>query len=468
MDWSGAVGYQGAVDPLLREIWPSLTRLVPAGARVLVGASGGPDSQALLHLVAAARGALELSITAVGVDHGLRVEAGAELDRAAALADALGIPFRRVAARVDPTGGLQQAARAARHAALQAEARAQGADRVALAHTATDQAETVLFRLGRGTSLRGLGAMRPRRGLLVRPLLGVTRDAVRTYLIRHGLAWADDPSNGDRRFARARLRAEVLPVLRSLHEGAELRIARLAAEAREDEALLARLAAQELARCVGPLGSLRAAAVAALERPLARRVVDRWLSEHAVRPEAARIARILDGVAAGSLAVVLDGRRVRLERGGLWIEPTPSARETPLPLDGEVRLPPWGLTLRAHTGRDRSPHLPDATRGVAFDRGGLHLGLWTRSWRRGDRMRPFGLEGHIKVGDLFTNSKVPTVLRPGWPVVLHGNEIVWVVGLRRGAAAPVTAVTSEVTWLEVGEDLHKTTQLLEAPGHGAC
>src|SRR5690606_9408827 len=113
-----------------------------------------------------------------------------------------------------------------------------GARRIALGHTATDQAETVLYRLSRGTSLRGLGAMAPRRGPWVRPLLGATRDEVRAYLQRHDLRWAEDPSNQDPRFARTRVRREVLGVLQALHGGADRQIARLAALAREDEGLL--------------------------------------------------------------------------------------------------------------------------------------------------------------------------------------------------------------------------------------
>lgn len=194
-------------------------RLFHRGDTVVVGCSGGPDSTALLHVLAQLRSSLGHGLRAVGVDHGLREEAARELDRAEEVADAEGVPFVRVAVEVDPGGNLQARARRARHRALQAEAAAVAAAAIALGHTADDRAETVIARLLRGAGPRGLAVMPARSGgiegdvPLVRPLLRARRADVEAHVARHRLAVAEDPSNADRRFQRTRIRHEILPLL---------------------------------------------------------------------------------------------------------------------------------------------------------------------------------------------------------------------------------------------------------------
>lgn len=191
-----------------RQLWPPRAHLVCA-------CSGGPDSTAALHVLAG----LDVTLTAVGVDHGLRAEARAELEGAAELARRLDVGFETRSVHVEPGPNLQARARRARHAALQGAARTLAADAIVLGHTADDRAETVLIRLLRGSGARGLAAMPPRApGLegetpLVRPLLLARRGDVLAHLERHGLNWSDDPSNQDKRYLRTRVRNEVLPLL---------------------------------------------------------------------------------------------------------------------------------------------------------------------------------------------------------------------------------------------------------------
>jgi tRNA(Ile)-lysidine synthase len=214
-------------------------RLVPAGARVLVAVSGGPDSVALLHFLAAerARSGQPEGLAVGHVNHGLR---GAASDEDAAvvrgLAERLGLPHFE--ARL-PEGALREAgtqatggapagspgalapeaeARRLRYAALRELAHDAGARLVAVAHTADDQAETVLFRMARGAGLRGLAGMASRARVegahLIRPLLDVTREQVLAYLARHGVTYREDESNASLGAARNFLRHEVLPRLR--------------------------------------------------------------------------------------------------------------------------------------------------------------------------------------------------------------------------------------------------------------
>jgi tRNA(Ile)-lysidine synthase len=203
--------------------------LIEPGDVVLCACSGGPDSTALLHVLARLRDRIGHTLAAHGVDHGLRPEAPAELDRARALAGQLGVPFAVTTLAVADGPNLQARARAARHEALARAAGASGARVIATGHTADDRAETFLLRLLRGAGPRGLAVLPPRAPSpaardreapqIVRPLLLARRADVLAHLRRHGVEHATDPSNADRRFARVRIRAELLPLLEALSPG---------------------------------------------------------------------------------------------------------------------------------------------------------------------------------------------------------------------------------------------------------
>jgi tRNA(Ile)-lysidine synthase len=191
-------------------------RLFAKGDRVLVAVSGGPDSMALLHVLARLRKDVGHDVLAHGVDHGLRPEAGAELDLAEAHAKSLGVPFGRTSLSLEPGGNLQARARTARFAALRQAAQAGGAAVIATGHHADDRAETVLIRLLQGAGPRGLAVLPLRAGDLVRPLLHARRADIQAHLARHDVPFATDPSNSNPRFLRPRVRHEVLPVLQQL------------------------------------------------------------------------------------------------------------------------------------------------------------------------------------------------------------------------------------------------------------
>jgi len=190
--------------------------LLQRGDHVLVAVSGGPDSMALLHVLWEARERLGVSLEVAAIDHGLRAGAAAEIDLVRERAAALELPFATASVVVRRERGrasLQDAARRARLAALSQLADQRGARRIALGHHADDQAETILFRIVRGTGLRGLAGIPYRRDPFVRPLLDVRRPEILQYLARRSIPYATDPSNADPRFARARVRHRILPLL---------------------------------------------------------------------------------------------------------------------------------------------------------------------------------------------------------------------------------------------------------------
>lgn len=202
------------LSPVLRTI--AAHALFERGDRVIVAVSGGPDSMALLHVLWEARERLGITMEVAAVDHGLRPEATDEIALVRERAAALELPFSSVAVQVRRERGrasLQDAARRARLGALAALAMARNARSVALGHNADDQAETVLFRIVRGTGLRGLAGIPYRRDPFVRPLLDVPRVEIQRYLFRRSIPFVTDPSNADPRYARARIRHRILPLL---------------------------------------------------------------------------------------------------------------------------------------------------------------------------------------------------------------------------------------------------------------
>jgi tRNA(Ile)-lysidine synthetase-like protein len=225
---------------------------------VLVACSGGPDSQALLHVLHGLRAQHGCALYAAGVDHGLRAEAPAELLLAQRLAASLGIEFVVLRVVVPPGASLQAKAREARYGALLEHARSLGAQRIAVGHTLEDQAETVLARLLRGAGLEGLGGAAPRRADgVVRPLIDASRERVHAYTRAEQLPFAQDPSNRDPRYLRVRVRNEVLPSLQAENPRIVEHLAQLADDAREAGSLLAARTESALARAQGSVRALR-------------------------------------------------------------------------------------------------------------------------------------------------------------------------------------------------------------------
>jgi tRNA(Ile)-lysidine synthase len=382
--------------------------LVREGEPLLVMVSGGGDSVALLD-VAHRLGA---SVTALHVNYGLRDGADADEALVRRLCDERDIPLTVEHVSLPGSGNLQERARDARYEL--AERIAEGD--YAAAHTATDQAETVLYRLAVSPGSRALHGMAPRRGRLVRPLLEVTRAEVREYLRARGLEWREDPTNADRRFARARVRHDVLDALRELSPAAERTIAETARQLRDEAEVLDAAVADALAELGGgPAVSLDALTEhpPALQRLILRSLAGRTLSSR-------ELAQMLGVSSSGTKSVDLGGGlRVVSEYGTLRFTRAEDA-EPPAPVElavpGRARFGDWELEARLEGPGD-------------VEVSGLAGPVTVRSWREGDRMRPVGLGGTKTLQDLFTDRKVPRALRHTLPVVETGGEIVWVAGV---------------------------------------
>jgi tRNA(Ile)-lysidine synthase len=384
---------------------------IPVEEPLLVLISGGGDSVALLDLAVQA-GA---EVSALHVNYGLREGAAEDEALVRELCSRMGVPLVVESVALGSEGNLQERARDARYAL--AERLASGL--YATGHTASDQAETVLYRLAVSPGSRALHGMPARRGRLVRPLLGVTREEVRSYLESRGLAWREDPSNADRRFARARVRLDLLEALRTIGPAAERTIAETARQLREEADVLD--AVVDVA--VEELGGGPAVSASELGRraPAVRRLLLRRLAEAAggeLGPGDAE--RILELGGRGSKSLDLGGGlRVVVEYGTLRFTRSPSAVAPPpaqLPVPGRIRFGDWEVEAAKGAPGDVSVRSVEGP-------------LLVRAWQSGDRMRPQGLGGTKTLQDLFTDRKVPRALRHTLPVVESEGSIVWVAGV---------------------------------------
>ncbi len=456
--------------------------------RVLVALSGGADSVALLHLLREMQAAGDLVVAgAAHLHHGLR-GADADADEAfcRALAERLNVPF--VAARADVAAlareqkrSIEGAARSARYAFLERAADQLGADVIATAHTRDDQAETFLLRLLRGAGTRGLAAIRPRVGRVIRPVLDVSRSDLRRFLEDRGEGFREDVTNADVSIPRNRVRHELIPYIQSrFSQGAPVRLARQAALARQDEEFLRQRAIESAARIVlkgngfgldetrgisradagggppdlGPRTSaidpptsdlgidLDASALATTPRALSSRVAHDVLSRLAgTRSISAhhvdRLLALAEGGRDGESVslpghyALRQGGLIRLRTGRGPTREDANAFAFSLSIPGEVAWLPDGSAITAERLDPGSNGRRWAARGaeVGIAAAPLALPLAVRSRRPGDRFHPLGAPGERKLQDFLVDRKVPRAERDALPLVVDGRDrIVWVVG----------------------------------------
>lgn len=317
--------------PQLRRLVESLGRELGAfgidrRAEVVVAYSGGVDSTALLWALTRLGTHRRPRIEAICIDHGLRPDSADDARRAIENAHALEVEARIIRVECGAEGGIEAAARQARYAALSAAAKGRP---ILTAHTADDQAETVLYRLAKGAGRRGLGGIRPRvrieGGRILRPLLGVRRTELEAALRFAGIAAVEDPTNAGPQFVRNRIRHEVLPALEAAVPGARLALARAASLAREDEAYIAgraRRMREKIRRGAG----VDAVALARLPRALSSRIVRMLAAEAGLTPSSHQVGEILGLLGGGGEIRLSDDWVAKVDAGRFGLERQRRAR----------------------------------------------------------------------------------------------------------------------------------------------
>lgn len=483
------------------------------GERVLVAVSGGPDSVALLHILHGLQNQFSLHLEVAHLQHGIRgAEAEEDARFVAELAEQLAIPFHLKKIHLLRTkaeagrGNLEALARKERYRFFAAVVRERNLGKVATAHTLDDQAETVLMWLMRGSGMKGLGGMeaihrtRPEgKGAsdsltVIRPLLEVSKGEIVDFLNARRLAYRVDRTNQDDRLLRNWIRLELIPKLEARSgPGFSTRLAHQAELLRGDESVLERIAGRELDRIRRTDGldpSIRAPTLAQgsrsgfrpagvlvgakglpeglhrelfLKQPAAlqRRILRLWIEEArgdllgvdfehiaamreliAVGPPQGRLAL------PGGLELVKEYQVLRLVKSNRKRKRAP-CYSYELPIGASLSIPESGLTVCSERISAPLGHLPDSLSEAVFDAAFLPRTLILRNFRRGDRYQPLGMAGHRKVKDLFVEKKTPLSVRATLPLLLAGEEILWIPGHGRSEAAKIVPETVEILRLRV-------------------
>lgn len=450
-------------------------KLFEPGDRIVVAVSGGPDSTALLHLLFLLSGRWGWELVAAHANHGFRPEESLqEAEFVRGQAEERGIPFvykeLDVPAYLSVWGGNSQvAARRLRYCFLMDTAREWRADRIALAHHADDQAETVLMRVLRGTGISGLAGiprLREENGVkLVRPLLGLNKKALIDELSRLGIGYCFDSSNAKLTYTRNRLRLEAMPQLSRYNPSLVEALNRLAELAAADDELLELEAAEAFRRmaCVqGEKVCFSQSAFAGLHVALQRRFIKlilNYLSLKLEHRDFAVVEQVRNGLLEGqrpNADMAISGKiRLMREYDTVSILADPGLAEKRGPRDylyildgphGRIFIPEaegW-LIYEAISAQEAAGKAP-SSHSAYFDAEVLDGPLIVRNRRDGDRIRVDGLNGTKKVKDIFIDDKVPASLRERTPILTDAQgALLWIAGIRRSGFARVTEKTRQV------------------------
>jgi tRNA(Ile)-lysidine synthase len=422
-------------------------RLLPANRHVLVALSGGLDSTVLLHLLRF--GTPGVRVSAAHFDHRMRAGSGVDAAWVRGLCTAWAVPLEEGRAATPPRS--EAAARELRYEFLAGAAERCAAGAVATAHHADDQAETVLFRLARGTGPSGLAGIPERRGRIVRPLLAFERAELMAYAAAAGVRWREDPTNIELRFARNRVRHRVLPELEAVRPGAARRIAAAAARAAEAESAWRHVVREATREVIID----RAETAFTLAR-------DRLLDYHPhIRARVVRhlLRRLGASVDAAGTRVAMEfirtagsGRRVEFAGGVVMerefghlrlrrqrYEPELASVELRIPAAGTGRgsLVLGGRTYAVRWWTDPA-EAADAADGssftATFDASALRFPLELRAWRAGDRIRL--TYGSKKLKKLFREHRCGRSARDRAIVLSDAaGRVLWVPGIARSVIA---------------------------------
>lgn len=412
--------------------------LFQPGQTVACAVSGGADSMALLWCLRDLAWNLDLNVTAAHFNHHLR---GAESDRDEAFVRdfcaehgiELAVGHGDVAAHAKLTGqGIEEAARNLRYTFLQSL----DADLIATAHHADDNAETILMNLLRGTGLRGLCGIRPKRGRVVRPLLAVTRNDIVNYLRLEGVDWVEDSTNAEDSSVRNVLRHHVMPRLNKLSPWFTGKLPDQTAILRAEDAWLDEQAAGVLAAACLPEGGLRCSTLAAAPKALQGRVLRLWLRDDLPQglglSHIRELLELLDGEPYAASADLPRGLRVIRQYDELTLRraPLPAAFRPAVltPAESMANLPDLGLKITC-TRVEKYEKIPNSPFHFAIRCDMIQQdGIVIRPRRTGDSIATPGGH-HTTLKKLFIDRHIPRDQRDRMAVLVSGEQVLGVAGI---------------------------------------
>lgn len=451
-------------------------KLISLGASLedsfLVAVSGGADSTALLLALRAALGGTG-KLAVAHLDHAVRPESRQNLERVTELCNKLGVKSVTGQLNTDEIeayrrsyGSLEASMRFLRYRFMFEAAEKTGTKWIVTGHTADDQAETVLFRVTRGMDWRSLGGIPEKRGIILRPLMDVSRSATRGYCKTMGISPVTDPSNYDEAFARNRIRHRILPGLEATFiPGISDILRRLGRTAgrlssAEENFLDVIMPGAD----IGGSGFVERDLVAGLPKILQKRVIVDYLVQMLREyPSGSLVDDALEFILAGrngqlslrgdmiltlSYGVVDVGRDIAASYCGL------PSRGLELKIPGSLAIPSAGMAITAKLSAHAASGSYPSGKTALLSRKRVTGSLWVRKRLSGDRFMPLGMDRHKKLKDFLVDRKIPRADRDRIPIVLdeHG-DIVWVGGVEISQKAALDGVEGEEAILIRIEDL---------------
>lgn len=442
-------------------------RMIERGDTVIVAVSGGADSVALLHVLNTLRDELDMNLVVAHMNHCIR---GADSDQDAlfveALSTKLGIPYviettDVPAIRKQMHVGIEEAARKVRYDFLEQVAKSCDAKRVAVAHTADDQAETVLLNIIRGAGLEGLSRMPYVRGRIIRPLMEISKSQVEAYLKENGLAWRVDESNLDQNYARNRVRHRLVPLLRDEFnprvKEALVTLSKLACDESDIVSQAAQGVFESTTKEVGPKSVIfDADMLAGNPRAIQRRCIRMAIEivKGDLRDvEYVQVERIIDCLEYGEeFTLTLPSGKVYagLSCGNLAIfrrvSPKKVEVEREINLPGKTEVPELGVMIVTDFASRASR--PETLQQAVIDSAKIVGKLVVRTWRTGERMSPLGMVGSKKLQDIFIDKKIPQSRRGLIPIISDQEKIVWIAGVTVSEQVKIDDATLNAVLIE--------------------
>lgn len=450
-------------------------RMFETGQRVGVAVSGGADSVFLLHVLHELAPRWNLKLSVVHIEHGIRGAAStADAEFVRGLAGRFALPFFLQCANVPALrGNLEQAARQVRHGFYRELLVAGKLDRVATGHTRNDQAETVLYRILRGSGLAGLAGILPvTDDDVVRPILQFERCEIEAWLRQRRIEWREDNTNSDVSYARNRIRHEILPLLRQgFNPQLDDALFHLATLAQDEErywtAELERYGLKQSNALVLST-SLLTAVSPAVARRLIRGAIERVKGD--LRQIGfSHVETIFDmsGSVSGHHRVQLPGVEVTRSFESIRFAPGRRRRAEddfllPIQVPGSVELPGSPLRISVQIVENTEPTSAHATVVNNLDWKRLTVTssdpyrLELRNWRPGDRYQSTGQTRQQKLKVLFQKARIPLWERRNWPIITYNEGIIWV--RRFGAAAEFAAGPDTRVVLRVSESFYDSSE----------
>lgn len=442
-------------------------QMLPPDTAVVVGLSGGADSVALLHLLLSLREELLLSsVTALHINHGLRGEEALRDQRfAERLCARLGVPLTVCTCDVAALAaerhvGVEEAGRTVRYQKLEEAADAFPHGRIATAHTASDNVETLLLHLCRGSGLHGLAGIPPVRGRIVRPLIDCTREEIEAYCETHGLSYVTDSTNADPAYARNRIRQLVVPQLKAINPQAETAIGRVIARAREWDDCVTAQARQALAQAARDDGCCCRQTLCALE-PTAQAAALRLLLGESgeQRGSEVQIRTAMTLLKTGGSMTLSEGRRFTVTKDTVQIA-------APVPTVAPFRFcnvkpgdewciggERWCLRLFSREEYEQKLNIFKFSFANACDYGKIGDSLCVRQRLPGDKFHPAGRGCGKTLKKLFNEAATPTESRDAVPLLCDSRGIVLVAGFGCDERVRITPETEKILWMGKTEDV---------------